>query len=118
METCYKVFRRELLERISLEQNRFGFEPEFTAKLSKAGEQIMEVPIRYDLAKLRLRKKIGLRDGIDARGVLCGMGGRRVGRTSPCSSGTAMRVVARCRNSSYFSPASINPHLFNGEWNT
>ncbi|TWU29922.1 glycosyltransferase family 2 protein [Bythopirellula polymerisocia] len=66
METCYKVFRRELLERISLEQNRFGFEPEFTAKLSKAGEQIMEVPIRYDSRSYDSGKKIGLRDGISA----------------------------------------------------
>ncbi|QEG33224.1 glycosyltransferase family 2 protein [Bythopirellula goksoeyrii] len=66
METCYKVFRRELLDEFSLEQNRFGFEPEFTAKLSKAGERITEVPIRYDSRSYDSGKKIGLRDGLNA----------------------------------------------------
>ncbi len=66
METCYKVFRRELLECIKLEQDRFGFEPEFTAKLSKLGEQITEVPISYDSRSYDTGKKIGLRDGLNA----------------------------------------------------
>ena len=66
METCYKVFRRELLEKFTLEQDRFGFEPEFTAKLSKAGEKIVEVPIRYNCRGYHEGKKIGLRDGLNA----------------------------------------------------
>ncbi len=66
METCYKVFRRELLDNITLKQNRFGFEPEFTAKLSKLGEKITEVPIRYDSRGYDSGKKIGLRDGLNA----------------------------------------------------
>jgi glycosyltransferase involved in cell wall biosynthesis len=66
METCYKVFRRELLERFDLEQNRFGFEPEFTAKLSNIGEKIVEVPVSYDSRDYSEGKKIGIRDAINA----------------------------------------------------
>jgi glycosyltransferase involved in cell wall biosynthesis len=66
METCYKVFRRELLEKIDLEQDRFGFEPEFTAKLSRLGERIVEVPVRYDSRGYDEGKKIGIRDAINA----------------------------------------------------
>jgi len=47
METCYKVFRAEILKRIQFRENRFGFEPEFTAKVSKAQLRIYEVPISY-----------------------------------------------------------------------
>lgn len=66
METCYKVFRRDLLEKFSLEQNRFGFEPEFTAKLAKAGARIVEVPVSYASRSYDEGKKIGLRDGLNA----------------------------------------------------
>ena len=66
METCYKVFRRELLEQFSLEQDRFGFEPEFTAKLSRIGEKIVEVPVGYDSRDYSEGKKIGLRDAVNA----------------------------------------------------
>jgi glycosyltransferase involved in cell wall biosynthesis len=66
METCYKVFRRELLEKFSLEQDRFGFEPEFTAKLSNIGEKIVEVPVSYDSRDYSEGKKIGIRDAINA----------------------------------------------------
>lgn len=66
METCYKVFRRELLERFELEQDRFGFEPEITAKLSRLGEQIVEVPISYNSRGYDEGKKIGIRDAINA----------------------------------------------------
>ncbi|MGI9429373.1 MAG: glycosyltransferase family 2 protein [Bythopirellula sp.] len=47
METCYKVFRRDVLQAIHFKQNRFGFEPEITAKLAKMGKQIVEVPVEY-----------------------------------------------------------------------
>lgn len=66
METCYKVFRRELLEKIDLEQDRFGFEPEITAKLSRLGERIVEVPISYESRGYAAGKKIGLRDAFSA----------------------------------------------------
>jgi glycosyltransferase involved in cell wall biosynthesis len=66
METCYKVFRRELLEKFELEQDRFGFEPEFTAKLSNIGEKIIEVPVSYDSRDYSEGKKIGIRDAINA----------------------------------------------------
>jgi glycosyltransferase involved in cell wall biosynthesis len=66
METCYKVFRRELLELFELEQDRFGFEPEITAKLSRLGEQIVEVPVSYNSRGYDEGKKIGIRDAINA----------------------------------------------------
>ena len=66
METCYKVFRRELLESIEIEQDRFGFEPEFTAKLARQGHRIFEVPIGYCSRGYEEGKKIGLRDACNA----------------------------------------------------
>ena len=66
METCYKVFRRETLEGLEIEQNRFGFEPEITAKLSRRGYKIKEVPISYDCRGYEEGKKIGFRDGLNA----------------------------------------------------
>ena len=66
METCYKVFRKELLDGIEIEQNRFGFEPEFTAKLARRGHQIVEVPVGYQSRGYEEGKKIGLRDAISA----------------------------------------------------
>jgi hypothetical protein len=66
METCYKVFRREVLQAINFKQNRFGFEPEITAKLAKMGKQIVEVPVRYEYRSYEEGKKIGIQDGINA----------------------------------------------------
>jgi glycosyltransferase involved in cell wall biosynthesis len=66
METCYKVFRREVLAGIRIEQNRFGFEPELTAKLSRLGHEIIEVPITYHARSYAEGKKIGLRDALNA----------------------------------------------------
>ncbi len=66
METCYKVFRREVLERIDVEQNRFGFEPEITAKVSRLGYRILELPIEYRYRTYDEGKKIGLRDAANA----------------------------------------------------
>jgi len=64
METCYKVFRREVLENIKLKSNRFGFEPEFTAKISKGNWRIYEVSISYAGRTYAEGKKITWRDGI------------------------------------------------------
>jgi len=66
METCYKVFRREVLADIQIEQNRFGFEPEITAKISRRGYKIHEVPIFYHSRGYDEGKKIGMRDGLKA----------------------------------------------------
>ena len=66
MESCYKVFRREVLQKIKLEEPRFGFEPEITAKVAKLGVRIYEVPISYYGRTYADGKKIGWRDGISA----------------------------------------------------
>jgi glycosyltransferase involved in cell wall biosynthesis len=69
METCYKVFRREVLQGIELKSNRFGFEPEFTAKVAKRRDppwRIYEVPISYSGRTYEEGKKIGLRDAVNA----------------------------------------------------
>jgi len=66
METCYKCFRREVIQSIDLEEDRFGFEPEITAKLARAGVRIYEVGISYDGRTYDEGKKIGWRDGVQA----------------------------------------------------
>jgi glycosyltransferase involved in cell wall biosynthesis len=66
METCYKMFRREVLQKIKIEENRFGFEPEITAKVSKLGVVIYEVGISYYGRTYAEGKKIGWRDGFRA----------------------------------------------------
>ena len=66
METCYKAFRRELIQSIYLEENRFGFEPEVTAKLSRSGARIYEVAISYHGRTYAQGKKIGWKDGVSA----------------------------------------------------
>jgi glycosyltransferase involved in cell wall biosynthesis len=66
METCYKVFRREVLEKITIEENRFGFEPEITAKVAKLDARIYEVGISYSGRTYKEGKKIGWRDGVSA----------------------------------------------------
>jgi glycosyltransferase involved in cell wall biosynthesis len=66
METCYKVFRTDVLRKIKLRETRFGFEPEFTAKVAKARCRIYEVPISYHGRDYAQGKKIGWKDGIAA----------------------------------------------------
>jgi glycosyltransferase involved in cell wall biosynthesis len=66
METCYKVFRREVLEKITIEENRFGFEPEITAKIAKLKVRIYEIGISYSGRTYKEGKKIGWKDGISA----------------------------------------------------
>ena len=66
METCYKVFRRELIQSIVLEEDRFGFEPEITAKIAKAGARVYEVGISYHGRTYEEGKKIGAKDGFRA----------------------------------------------------
>ncbi len=66
METCYKAFRRETLAKIEIQQNRFGFEPEVTAKLARLKARITEVPIRYRARGYAEGKKIGIKDLFNA----------------------------------------------------
>ena len=66
MEVCYKVFRREILEKIEIEEDRFGFEPEITAKVAKLRCRIYEVGISYSGRTYQDGKKIGWRDGFVA----------------------------------------------------
>lgn len=66
METCYKAFRRDMLRGIEIRQNRFGFEPEITAKLSRRGARLREVPISYQGRGYEEGKKIGMRDALNA----------------------------------------------------
>jgi len=66
METCYKVFRREVISRISIEENRFGFEPEITAKVARLQCRVYEVGISYSGRTYAEGKKIGWRDGFRA----------------------------------------------------
>lgn len=66
METCYKVFRRDVLDGMKLRSNRFGFEPEFTAKAAKCRLRIYEVPISYSGRTYEEGKKIDWWDGVKA----------------------------------------------------
>ncbi len=63
METCYKLFRKDVLDRIAIEEDRFGFEPEITAKVSMLNVRIYEVGISYSGRSYAEGKKIGMRDG-------------------------------------------------------
>ena len=66
METCYKVFRREIIQSITIEENRFGFEPEITAKVARKNVRIFEVAISYSGRTYAEGKKIGWKDGLSA----------------------------------------------------
>ncbi|MGQ0627565.1 MAG: glycosyltransferase family 2 protein [Phycisphaerales bacterium] len=66
METCYKVFRREVIQSIRIEENRFGFEPEITAKVARQRCRVYEVGISYDGRTYEEGKKIGWKDGVRA----------------------------------------------------
>lgn len=70
METCYKLFKREVLQKITIEEDRFGFEPEITAKVARAGCRIYEIGISYSGRTYAEGKKIGWRDGVRAIQVL------------------------------------------------
>ena len=71
METCYKVFRREVIQKIKIEENRFGFEPEITAKVARLKVRIYEVAISYYGRTYAEGKKIGWRDGFRALWCIC-----------------------------------------------
>jgi hypothetical protein len=66
METCYKLFRREIIQSIEIEENRFGIEPEVTAKVARGGWRVFEVGISYSGRTYAEGKKIGWRDAVRA----------------------------------------------------
>ncbi len=66
METCYKAFRAEVIRSITIEENRFGIEPEITAKVARGGWRVFEVPISYHGRTYEEGKKIGWKDGVRA----------------------------------------------------
>ncbi|MGO9829623.1 MAG: glycosyltransferase family 2 protein [Myxococcaceae bacterium] len=66
METCYKAFRRDVLQAITVEEDRFGFEPEITAKVARGRYRVYEVPISYHGRTYEEGKKIGWKDGLRA----------------------------------------------------
>jgi glycosyltransferase involved in cell wall biosynthesis len=80
METCYKAIRREIIQRINIEEDRFGVEPEVTAKLAAARVRFAEVPISYTGRSHSAGKKIGWKDGIAAVGCILKYSRRPVGR--------------------------------------
>ena len=69
METCYKMFRRELIQSITIQEKRFGFEPEITAKIAKKRCRISEMPISYYPRSYSEGKKIGIKDAF--RAIYC-----------------------------------------------
>lgn len=69
METCYKCFKREVIQSVDIKENRFGFEPEITAKIADKGIKIVEVPISYNPRTNEEGKKIGFKDGV--RAIVC-----------------------------------------------
>ena len=77
METCYKLFRREVIQSITIEEDRFGFEPEITAKVAKGGWRVYEVGISYSGRTYADGKKIGRRDAV--RALYCIVRYSRVG---------------------------------------
>ena len=69
METCYKTFKREVIQAVEIKENRFGFEPEITAKIARMKVRVKEVPISYYPRTNEEGKKIGFRDGL--RAIYC-----------------------------------------------
>lgn len=69
METCYKAFKREIIQSVDIQEKRFGFEPEITAKIAEMKVRIKEVPISYYPRTNEEGKKIGFKDGV--RAIVC-----------------------------------------------
>ena len=91
METCYKVFRREVIQSVVVEEDRFGFEPEVTAKVARAGWRVYEVGISYNGRTYAEGKKIGWRDGV--RAVWCILKFSRSGERLRALAGSAPAPV-------------------------
>lgn len=74
METGFKAFRREIIQKITIQENRFGFEPEITAKLARQGTRFYEIGVSYSGRTYAEGKKIGWRDGFSALRCICKYG--------------------------------------------
>ena len=83
METCYKVFKRELIQAIRIQENRFGFEPEITVKVARSGARVYEVGISYAGRSYEEGKKIGWKDGVSALRCIAKYGATTPRRTTP-----------------------------------
>jgi glycosyltransferase involved in cell wall biosynthesis len=92
MEVCYKVFRREVLDRIDLREDRFGFEPEFTAKIAGTGCRIYEVSVSYHGRTYGEGKKINWKDGVRAVYVIIKYGLFKPARQSQAAQRTMPRA--------------------------
>jgi hypothetical protein len=94
METCYKVFRREVIQSIPIEENRFGFEPEITVKVARRKLRIYEVGISYCGRTYEEGKKIGWKDGV--RALYCLL---KYSLKEPSAKAVAQTVAAPDRSS-------------------
>jgi glycosyltransferase involved in cell wall biosynthesis len=83
METCYKVFRRDIIQSIRIDSDRFGFEPEITAKVARRGYRIYEVPISYHGREYWEGKKINWKDGVNAVWTIIKYGLLNAGDSEP-----------------------------------
>jgi glycosyltransferase involved in cell wall biosynthesis len=92
METCYKIFKREVIQHLHLEEDRFGFEPEVTAKIAALGCRVYEVGISYAGRTYEEGKKIGWKDGVLA--VWCILKYRPTSRRLSASAASFRRRVA------------------------
>ena len=94
METCYKVFKRELIQALKIEENRFGFEPEITAKVAKSGARVYEVGISYAGRTYDEGKKIGWKDGFSALRCILKYGWRERNRKPIMNAGVTVHQQA------------------------
>lgn len=94
METCYKAFRREVIQSIPLEQNRFGFEPEITIKVARRRLRVYEVGISYSGRTYEEGKKIGWKDGVKALWCIAKYG-LTVPRTPPPAAEPRLQPAVR-----------------------
>src|SRR5690349_21501335 len=94
METCYKVFRREVIQSIAIEEDRFGFEPEITVKIAKRHLRVYEVGISYSGRTYEEGKKIGWKDGVRALWCLAKYATKKSRLTHPLSANTESSIKA------------------------
>lgn len=97
METCYKAFRREVLENIDLKEDRFGFEPEVTAKIARMGYRVYEVGISYSGRSYDEGKKIGWKDGVWAIACILRYNLAKGSKSERSGRGYLPKVLARRR---------------------
>jgi glycosyltransferase involved in cell wall biosynthesis len=108
METCYKMFRREVIQAIDIEENRFGFEPEVTAKIAAMRCRVYEVGISYSGRTYEEGKKIGWRDGVRAVWCIVKYRARRP-RSSQWGSVSTSAAVRVPRSAAVPVPETLTP---------